>query len=217
MNTTVDSFWKKKCEACAEALQKNNFEVYLAGTIEAAEKLVLETITPALKPRSVSWGDSLTLLSTGILDYFRKKEDVEFIEINGEGMPFDVQIEQRRKALLVDLFFTGTNAVTEDGLLVNLDMIGNRVGALTFGPRHVVLLIGRNKITGDLDSAMERTKHYAAPVNAARFGLGTPCVTTAECSDCASGDRICNSWTITEKSFPPGRVKIVLINQDLGF
>ncbi len=217
MHGAIQSYWKKKCETCAEALKKNRFQVYLTETLEEAEQLVIDKIVPGLDVHTVSWGDSLTVLSTGILDYFRNKDGLEVIEIDGEGMSFDLQIERRRKALLTDLFFTGANAVTEDGLLVNLDMIGNRVGAITFGPKHVVLLIGRNKITRDLDAAMERTKYYAAPVNAARFGLSTPCVSTAECSDCSSKDRICNVWTITEKAFPAGRIKVVLINQDLGF
>ncbi|MBN2049841.1 MAG: lactate utilization protein [Spirochaetales bacterium] len=217
MDDAVKTYWKQKCETCAEAFRKNNFEVYLAGNLEAAEKLIKEKIDPAVNPHVVSWGDSKTLLATGVLDFYRKKEGVEFIEINGDGMSWDEQIEQRRKALQADLFFTGTNAVTEDGLLVNLDMIGNRTGAITFGPKHVVLLIGRNKICSDLDTAMERVKHYAAPVNAIRFNLATPCVGTSECDDCSSDDRICNVWTITEKSFPAGRIKIILINQDLGF
>lgn len=217
MHESVNEFWKKKCELCAEALRKNNFEVYLAGTLEAAEDLVLNTITPGFGARTVSWGDSITLLETGILDHFRRNDDVGFLKIVEEGTSWDEQLELRRKALMADLFFTGTNAVTEDGLLVNLDMIGNRTGGITFGPRHVVLLIGRNKICSDLDTAMERVKHYAAPVNAARYKLSTPCAKTGECNDCGSNDRICNVWTITEKSYPAGRIKVVLINQDLGF
>jgi hypothetical protein len=96
-------------------------------------------------------------------------------------------------------------------------MVGNRVAALTFGPRHVVVVVGRNKIVRDLDEAMQRIKTYAAPVNAIRHpGLKTPCVKTASCTDCNSPDRICNTWTITEKSFPKDRVKVILVNQDVG-
>ena len=119
--------------------------------------------------------------------------------------------------MLVDLFVTGTNAVTESGQLVNLDMIGNRVGAVTFGPKHVIILVGRNKIVPDLESAMFRVQNYAAPVNTMRLDKKTPCAKTSFCADCKSPDRICNYWTITEKSFPKNRVKIVLINKDMGF
>jgi hypothetical protein len=124
--------------------------------------------------------------------------------------------ELRRQALLVDCFLTGTNAVTESGRLVNLDMIGNRVGAMHFGPRQVIVLAGRNKIVAGVDEAMRRIKTYAAPVNAMRLDKKTPCVKTSYCQDCNSPDRICNVWTITEKCFPDGRVKIVLIDRELG-
>jgi hypothetical protein len=125
-------------------------------------------------------------------------------------------LERRRQALLVDLFITGTNAVTEIGQLVNLDMICNRICALTFGPKWVILLIGRNKLVANLEEAMYRTKNYVAPANSMRLDKKTPCTKTSYCEECKSPDRICNTWTITEKSFPKGRVKVVLINEDLG-
>ncbi|HIJ68795.1 MAG TPA: lactate utilization protein, partial [Deltaproteobacteria bacterium] len=125
-------------------------------------------------------------------------------------------LERRRRSLLVDLFITGTNAVTETGKLVNLDMLGNRVAGITFGPRNVIILAGRNKVVPDIEDAMMRVKNYAAPANAMRLDKKTPCVKTSICEECRSLDRICNTWTITEKSFPKGRIKIVLINEDLG-
>ena len=125
-------------------------------------------------------------------------------------------LERRRQALQADLFITGTPAVTETGQMENLDMIGNRIGALTFGPKWVIVLVGRNKIAADLDEAMFRVKNYVAPVNSMRLDKKTPCVKTSYCEECKSPDRICNTWTITEKSFPKGRVKVVLINEDLG-
>jgi len=99
---------------------------------------------------------------------------------------------------------------------VNLDMIGNRIGGLTFGPKEVVVLAGRNKIVPDLEDAMLRIKNYVAPVNAMRLEMKTPCVKTGRCEDCKSPSRICNTWTITEKAFPKGRVHVILINRDLG-
>jgi hypothetical protein len=96
-------------------------------------------------------------------------------------------------------------------------MYGNRIGGITFGPRHVVILIGRNKLVPDLEEAFFRIKNYVAPVNAMRLDKKTPCVKTSFCEECKSPDRICNTWTITEKSYPKGRVKVVLINEELGF
>ena len=125
-------------------------------------------------------------------------------------------MELRRKSLLADLFITGSNAVTEGGILVNLDMTGNRACAINFGPKHVVILVGRNKIVSELEDAMVRIRNYAAPANAMRLEKKTPCVKTSYCEDCNSPERICNVWTITEKSFPRGRIRVVLINQDLG-
>ena len=131
-------------------------------------------------------------------------------------LTIEEKLELRRQGLLVDLYLTGTNAVTEDGVLVNLDMIGNRVGAITFGPKKVVVFVGRNKIVPDLEAAMWRIKDYSAPANAMRLDCKTPCVETSECADCSSPGRICNSWTVTEKSFPKGRITVVLINEELG-
>ena len=99
---------------------------------------------------------------------------------------------------------------------MNLDMTGNRVAAITFGPKNVIILVGRNKIVPDDEEASYRIKDYAAPANAMRLDKKTPCVKTSYCEDCKSPDRVCNTWTITEKSFPKGRIKIVLINDVLG-
>lgn len=116
-----------------------------------------------------------------------------------------------RRALLSDLFLTGTNAVTSCGRLVNLDMIGNRTAAISFGPKKVVLFVGQNKIVPDLASAIDRIKNHAAPLNARRHGFNTPCAKSGRCHDCTSGQRICNSWSIVDKCFPVGRIKIILI------
>jgi hypothetical protein len=158
----------------------------------------------------------MTAVGIGLLQTFKGRTDIALIDTLDKQIPAEEQVERRRQALLVDLFITGSNAVTEDGQLVNLDMFGNRVAALTFGPRHVVVVAGRNKIVPSLDDAMFRVKNIAAPANAMRLDKKTPCVKTSYCEECKSPDRICNTWTITEKSYPKGRVKVVLINQDLG-
>jgi hypothetical protein len=158
----------------------------------------------------------MTFVATGLYDSLRSSDRIEVIDTFDRSVPADEFTERRRQALLADLFFTGTNAVTETGLLVNLDMIGNRIGGLTFGPKHVVVLAGRNKVVPDVEEAMARIKNFVAPANAMRLDMKTPCVKTGYCEDCSSPSRICNTWTITEKSFPKGRIRIVLINEDLG-
>ena len=158
----------------------------------------------------------MSLHESEILDALKQRKGLKMLDPSDPSISKEEKLERRRQALLSDLYLTGTNALTESGQLINLDMYGNRVAALAFGPRHVVVLVGRNKLCVDVEEAMLRVKGYAAPANAARLKMKTPCVKTAFCEDCKSPERICNVWTITEKSFPKGRIKVVLINEDLG-
>jgi L-lactate utilization protein LutB len=216
MERPVDNFWKIRLTNLKEALEANNFDAYVVDNTAEAKKLVLEEILPKTAAKTVSWGGSMTFLASGLYDTIKGDSTLEILDTFDKKLSPQENLELRRKALLSDVFFTGTNAVTESGQLVNLDMIGNRVGAITFGPKHVVILLGRNKIATDLDEALFRVKNYAAPANAMRLDKKTPCAKTSFCDDCKSPDRICNSWTITEKSFPKGRIKVVLVNEDLG-
>jgi L-lactate utilization protein LutB len=216
MNKPTTNYWNKRLMDLKAALESNNFEVFVAGNKDEAYKIVIEDIMPPLNARTISWGGSMTFKATGLYKDLKNNSNLEVLDTFDKKIPQDEKNELRRRALLVDLFITGTNAVTETGQLVNLDMIGNRIGALTFGPKWVIILVGRNKIAADLDEAMFRVKNYVAPVNSMRLDKKTPCVKTSYCEECKSPDRICNTWTITEKSFPKGRVKVVLINEDLG-
>ncbi len=217
MQDPVSPFWKLRLEAVQATLEKNNFEVHLAPDREAALSLVLENLLPKIAPASVSWGGSKTFVDSGLYARLKTLEDLTVLDTYDPTLTDDEKHERRRRALLVDLFITGTNAITETGHLINLDMIGNRIAALTFGPRNVIVLAGRNKLVADLESAWERIKSYAAPINSMRLSKKTPCAATGFCQDCQSPQRICNTWTITEKAFPKGRVIIVMINDDLGF
>ena len=217
MDRSIDKFWRTRLADLKKVLDSNNFQTFLAETTEEAKNIVLEKIIPDIAPKSVSWGGSLTFTGTGLYDVLKKRSDFTVLDTFEKKLSPEESLDRRRQSLLVDLFITGSNAVTEAGQLVNLDMIGNRIGGITFGPKHVIILVGRNKIVSDLDAAMFRIKNYAAPVNTMRLGKKTPCAKTSYCEECKSPDRICNTWTITEKSFPKGRVKVVLINDDLGF
>ncbi len=216
MENPIDNYWKLKLENVKEALESNNFEVFIADNSEEASNIVLEKVIPNENIKSVSWGGSMTFVGTGLYDALKNKKEFKILDTFDKSLSNDEKTQLRREALLTDLFVTGTNALTEDGCLVNLDMIGNRVGALTFGPKYVLILTGRNKIVPDIDTAMKRIKNYVAPTNAMRLDMKTPCVKTGECSECKVSARICNSWTITQKSFPKKRVKVILINEDLG-
>lgn len=216
MDHPIDHYWQIRLTALKEALEGNNFEVFIANNAVEAGHLVLEKILPKAGARRVSWGGSMTFIATGLYDALKGMPQLELLDVFNKGLAPEDTMELRRQALLTDLFITGTNAVTETGELINLDMTGNRVAAITFGPRHVVILVGRNKIVPDLEAAMVRIKEYAAPANAMRLDKKTPCVKTSVCEECKSPDRICNTWTITQKSFPKGRIKVVLINENLG-
>lgn len=201
-----------------DLLRKNGFEVWFANDKTEAEQLFWNDIFTPIKPSVVSWGDSQTLKSLDILPKIREIDGVELIETFGNDLSWREQINNRKKALSCGMFLTGTNAITIKGQLVNIDMIGNRVAGIAFGPKNVVIFTGINKIVKDIDEAIERIKTYAAPMNAkSHTDIETPCQKTGKCSNCSSSQRICNVWTITEKSYPANRIKIVIINKELGY
>ena len=216
MNNPVDNFWEIKLDDIKKSLEANNFDVFIAQNAAAAKKIVIKEIISPTGAKSISWGGSMTFIATGLYEALKNDKKMHVIDTFDKTITREEGWERRRQSLLVDLFITGTNAVTESGMLVNLDMIGNRVGGITFGPKDVIVLVGRNKIVADLEDAMMRIKNFAAPANAMRLGMKTPCAKTSYCEECKSKDRICNNWTITEKSFPKGRIKVVLINENLG-
>lgn len=200
----------------AEALTRNGFDVYLATNPAQAKLIFFDQILPSIKHGLVSWGDSLTMHAAGVLDDLLDDPAIKVIKtFDPDATPTEI-IERRRQALLTDLFLTGSNAVTTDGKLVNLDMIGNRTAAIQFGPKKVVIFAGANKIVSDLPAAIERIKNISAPRNAKRHNMPTPCTKSGRCHDCSSTKRICNTWTIIDKCFPPGRIKVVLIDGEWG-
>lgn len=216
MENPTEVYWEIRLKEVRSALEANNFAVYPAADLNEAKKTVMEQILPNTGAKSVSWGGSMTLMASGICEAVKSMPGLEILDTFDRNLTPEENLALRRKSLLVDLFITGSNAVTEGGVLVNLDMQGNRVGAINFGAKNVIILVGRNKIVPDLDAAMFRIKNFAAPANAMRLDKKTPCTKTSYCEECKSPDRICNVWAITEKSYPRGRIRIVLINQDLG-
>ena len=216
MEKTINSFWQIRLKEVSETLSANNFDVFIAENRQQASDIAYHQIIPSLSVKTISWGGSMTFVATGLYDILKEQKSFTILDTFEKNIPADEMLERRRQSLLVDLFISGTNALTEDGQLVNLDMIGNRIGAIHFGPRHVILFVGRNKIVSDVHEAMVRIKNYASPTNVMRLNKNTPCLKTSVCQDCKSPERICNVWTITEKSLPKKRIKIILINEDLG-
>lgn len=203
-------------EQCAAALRRHRFDaVTVADTAEAFA--AIRSLIEAEQPRLVSFGDSQTLRSTGIIEWLRGDARFRLLDGFDPAMPRSERLEIRRQALMADLFLTGVNAVTEAGTLHWLDMVGNRIAPVAFGPRKVILVAGRNKIAADRAAAEERIRRIAAPQNVARHpGFRTPCAATGICSDCNSPDRICNTRMEMLRCHPDGRITVLLIDQDLG-
>jgi len=180
MDKPVENYWQKRLSEVKKALEDNNFEVFVADNAADASKIVQEEILPKTGAKTVAWGGSMTFIATGLYNSIKDNPNLEILDTFNKNLSGEETTELRRRALLVDLFITGTNAITEMGQLVNLDMIGNRIGGITFGPKHVVILVGRNKIVSDLEDAMYRIKNYVAPTNAMRLDKKTPCVNHRE-------------------------------------
>ena len=133
MHNPIEIYWKQRLEKCKNALESNNFDAYLAENSFEANQIIINEIIPKLDAKSVSWGDSMTLHATGVPDTLRKIPSIKVIETFAQGLPREEIIERRRQALFADIFFSGSNAITETGSLVNLDMVGNRIAGIIFG------------------------------------------------------------------------------------
>lgn len=196
----------------AEALNKRNFEAYYCSDRDAALEKILELIPQG---HMVSWGGATTVDELGVKDALRQRGQA----VIDRDTAKDAQERQQmlKQALTCNTFLMGSNAISADGQLVNIDGTGNRVAALCFGPDQVIVVAGMNKVAGDLDGAMRRARQVAAPMNAQRFPLKTPCVANGLCGDCKGPDSICAQIVITRMCKPAGRIKVVLVGEDLGF
>lgn len=203
-------------DRCAAALRRHHFDVATVKTPEEAFEVMRATVE-AEQPKLVSFGDSMTMRATGIIEWLRTDDRWTLLDGFDASMSRPERLEIRRQALLCDLFVTGINAVTEQGTLHWLDMVGNRIAPVAFGPRKVILVAGRNKITASREEAEERIRRIAAPQNIARHpGFRTPCAKTGVCMDCNSPDRICNTRMEMLRCHPAGRIQVILIDQELG-
>ena len=192
-----------------KGLESRNMSGYYAASREEALQLALSLIP---KGSSVTMGGAMSAHEIGLVEAV-KGPDYRFIDREA--------YTDRRAAMLAaydaDVFLSSTNAMTEDGILVNIDGNANRVSAIAQGPKKVVIIAGMNKVCKDLDAAMKRARNVAAPINAQRFGLNTPCSKTGTCMDCKSPDTICCQFLITRYSRHAGRIHVILVNDNLGF
>lgn len=209
MNENITKRNNLLAQKVIKGLESRNMSGYYAGTKEEALKIALELIP---KGSSVTMGGAMSAHEIGLVEAL-KGPDYNFIDRD--------KTADKRAAMLAaydaDFFLSSANAMTEDGIMINVDGNANRVSAIAQGPKKVIFIVGMNKITKDVDSAMKRARNVAAPINAQRFGLSTPCTATGSCMDCKSPDTICCQILITRYSRHKERIHVILVNDNLGF
>ena len=197
-----------------EKLQHCNMRGHLARDKAEAKAIALGLIPMGA---TVGMGNSLTLRETGIFDALTGGGYKVINQFEAGILPSE-NLARRKQALLADVFFTGTNAITMNGELVNIDGKGNRVAAMLFGPDRVIVVVGRNKVVRDQEQAWQRLREKAAPILAGKLGRSTPCASTLICSDCSSPERICRSYTVIASQMPADkdRIHVIVVDEDLG-
>ena len=192
-----------------KGLESRNMSGYYANNKEEALQKALELIPEG---SSIAMGGAMSANEIGLVDAL-KNGNYNFIDRD--------KAADKRAAMLAaydaDIFLSSANAMTDDGIMINIDGNANRVSAIAQGPKKVIFIVGMNKITNDVDSAMKRARNVAAPINAQRFGLSTPCTKTGACMDCKSPDTICCQILITRFSKHKDRIHVILVNENLGF
>lgn len=209
MNENVTKRNELLAQKVIKGLESRNMSGYYAATKEEALKKALELIPEG---SSVTMGGAMSAHEIGLVEAV-KNGNYNFIDRDAA--------EDKRAAMLAaydaDVFLSSANAMTEDGVIVNIDGNSNRVSAIAQGPKKVLFIVGMNKICDDVDGAMKRARNVAAPINAQRFGLSTPCAKTGSCMNCKSPDTICCQFLITRFSRHEGRIHVILVNDNLGF
>ena len=212
MNNNITTRNRMLAQKVIKGFESRNMTGYYAETKEDALKITLEIIPEGA---SIGWGGSESVSQIGLRTVLLKGNYKVFNRDTCKTA------EEKRKTELeifgCDYFLCSSNAVTEDGILVNIDGNSNRVAAIAYGPSHIVMIVGMNKIAKNLDAAIYRARNIAAPVNAQRFPLDTPCKHTGSCADCKSRDTICCEFLVTRYSRHADRFHIILVNDDLGF
>lgn len=203
----------KRIQEAILNLQQNN----MAGYFVQTKGELLELMASLIKSgERVGWGDSATLEETGVFEFVRSGNFI----LNDKHQP-DLTPEEKREIYLknfdVDTFLTGTNAITLDGKLFNIDGNGSRVAPMLYGPRQVIVVAGINKLADTVEDAIQRARQIAAPLDAVRLNKDTPCTKLGKCIDCRHAQRICNDFVLIAGQFVKNRIKVIFVNQEYGF
>ena len=206
------NYYDKRGAILVKNLKSRHFDAYYCSTKEEALERALSLIPAGA---SVGWGGCVSCQQIGLLDAIRAG-DYKALDRDKCNTP-EERDNLMHQCLLADTFLTGANAISLDGQMVNIDGNGNRVAAIIYGPRQVIVVAGMNKVVDTLDAAITRARTVAAPINQQRFGLPNPCTATGSCADCKSETCICNHIVVTRHCRPVGKIKFILVGEDLGF
>ena len=196
-----------------KAMERRHFEAYYCATATEAKEKVNELIADG---SSVTWGGTMTVRDMGIPEMLKKRGTLDVWDRDLVDTPEEKQ-EMYLRAFQADYYLSSANAISENGVIVNIDGNGNRVAAITWGPKHVIFVIGMNKVAQDQDAALKRARSTASPTNAARFDIQTPCQLDGQCHDCNSPQSICNYIHFLRNSSKPGRIIVILVGENLGY
>lgn len=212
-----EACWNVILDEVGAKLAKRGFAVSIASSLKDAAALVMNELLPESGAESVAFGGSMTVREAGLLEALQARNGLAVLNTFDTSKGQEAMLETRRQALLCDLFICSANALTRDGELLLVDGFGNRTAAVQFGPRKVILLVGRNKLCASRESAVERIKNLAAPANGMRLKKDTPCAKVGYCMDCNNPGRMCTYWTLIQRSNPKGRIHVALIDEECGF
>ena len=211
MDNVVKKYYGKRGRLLVKNLRNRHFAAWYCDTKEEALEKALSLIPAG---STVGWGGSVTCQQIGLLDAIREGE---YISIDRDAAPtvYDREMTLHR-CLHADTFLTGANAMSLDGEMVNIDGTGNRLAAICFGPKQVIVVLGMNKVADTLEDAITRARTVAAPMNQQRFDFPTPCSITGACADCKSEKCICNQILVTRHG-RGDRIKFIIVGEELGF
>jgi L-lactate utilization protein LutB len=210
--TPRKEYYENTSKTLIKQFEKRRIEAYYCDDKEQAKRKILELIADG---STVSWGGAMTLREIDLFDSL-KNGNYNLLDRSTASTSEEVA-EIYHKALSSDYYLMSSNAITLDGKLVNIDGNGNRVDALIYGPRNVIVVAGMNKVVLDEDAALKRVRNEASPINTVRLNMKTPCSITGKCADCLSDDCICCQTVITRMSRVPNRIKVILVGEELGY
>ena len=212
MTEQTKKYYEKRAQVLIKNLKSRHFDAWYCPNAASALEKALELIPEG---SSVGWGGALSAQQIGLIDAVKSGN---YAAIDRDSAKTSEERNQLlKRCLTADVFLSGANALSLDGEMVNIDGTGNRVAAIVYGPETVLVIAGMNKVCDTLDDAVTRARTVAAPMNKQRFPFKTPCEVTGSCADCKSEDCICNQILITRNCRPAGRIKFILVGEELGF